>query len=801
MPNSLYRLFFVVLTLLSCRPATAQAILNLDFEPTANRRQPLLFWGRRQQPDELLIRVDTVAPAQHGRGSLLLDASLAEEPEGTSVVTTLPVSDSVSGRIATVSVWVRTEEFQGTAWLKAYSSYSTETTPYSGQLSEKAMQPTKLAPTAGWQKLEVQLPVSQTANRLSMLLAFNGRGRLWLDNFQVRYDKGQTYRDAPLAGTEPLLLPPGTPLPNWDFERRGPAQLPGAASTARRWQLDSAVAQRGRRSLRVEAAPASAAPVYLGLVPLDSLLGKTLTVRGYVRYAGSAVAGQAPPTLLYRVMGNSDLRMYPYDRHKWPGTLTASPLPEPAPGTPWQRFELTLPISAKRNLSQLALLLQPGAAPVWFDHIELLADGRAFSPPPPPVPGLPTAAELAWLRKAAVPLRTTAPDGGDQKDLAAFGQLVGSAPVIGLGEVTLGSHEQMQLKHRLFRYLVEQKNVRVLALDTDLGACLALNDYLQTGTGNPQQLVANLPLWDTEEMLALVRWMRTYNQQHPTATLQLLGIDLQEAPEILRYLRQRLPAQAGYRGELLTTLQRQLRALADAGISLNYLQNAQQTDPRLETVRRLLAEVRAAFDGPAKLRRGYGATPAEAAALSQLLRQAEQYSVVQTMSSRFRFSYRAACLAENVEWARTQANGKGVAVWSHNTHLKTYDQDDTTLGEVLRRYYGAGYVAVGLLFHEGSFRALPSTEPPAFVTATAAPSSVGSYEHYFRAATLPASFLNLRTPDLAPGTQWLYENLLFRDGTLRPYEQPFSRHSLRREFDALLYVPKSTPAVVVRASK
>jgi hypothetical protein len=83
MPNSLYRFFFVVLTLLSYRPATGQAILNLDFEPGANRRQPLLFWGRRQQPDELLIRLDTAAPAQHGRGSLLLDASLAEEPEGT----------------------------------------------------------------------------------------------------------------------------------------------------------------------------------------------------------------------------------------------------------------------------------------------------------------------------------------------------------------------------------------------------------------------------------------------------------------------------------------------------------------------------------------------------------------------------------------------------------------------------------------------------------------------------------------------------------------------------------------------
>lgn len=785
--------------LLSSLSAAAQAIQNLDFEPEANGRQPLLLWSRKQQPDELLIRVDTVAPAQHGRGSLLLDASRAEEPEGTSIYFSLPANDSLRGRIVTVSAWVRTESFQGKAWLRAYSASNEESLKYEGSLSqsETPANIANLAPTTNWQRLQVQVSVSKLADNLHMMLIFQGRGRLWLDNFEVQWEGGK-YRDVPLAGTEPLLLPPGTPLPDWDFERRGPAQVQLPRPVARHWQLDSTVARHGRRSLRVEAA-AGTAPVYLGVVPLDSLQGKTLTVRGYVRYPAPATPGAVPPMLLHCFLGNSDRLSYPYDRFKGVSPLESHTLPPTAAGAAeWQRFETVIPIREGYNHSGLSLLLQPGTAPVWLDQVELLADGRPFTPKAPPVPGQPTAVELAWLRKAAVPLRTTVPE-GDQKDLAAFGQLVGKSFLIGLGEVTHGSHEQMQLKHRLFRYLVEQKGARVLALDADLGACLALNDYLQTGKGDPQQLVAELATWDTAEMLALVRWMRTYNER-ATSKLQLLGIDIKQAPDGLRYLRQQLPAQPGYRGEQLIALQKQLRDLPDAGLALNPLQQPAKSDPRLDAVRRLLAEVHAAYDVPAKLRGGYGAAPTELAALTQLLRMAEQFSVYQTLDSQLRFNYRAACLAENVQWARAQADGGRVVVWANNNQVSTYDRDYLTLGQCLRQQYSTNYVVVGLAFHEGSFRALRPEDPPAFFTASAMPAALGSYEHYFHAAALPApaTLLDLRSPDLLPGTQWLYENLLLRDGALKPYPQPFSRHSLRREFDALLYLLKSTPAQAVR---
>lgn len=780
------RHLFLLLAGLISLPTSAQAILNLDFEPAANHRQPLLFWSRRQQPDELLIRLDTLSPAQHGRGSLLIDASRAEEPEGAYLSTSLPVPDSLRGQIVTFTAWIRTEDFTGQAWLRASSEGPTvDRLPGSLSSNDNRATAPQLRGSNGWQQLRVQAPVSQNATSVGLLLLVEGRGRLWADNFQLAWPH-QRYVDAPLPGTEPLLLPPGTPLPDWGFERRGPARAPGAAASG--WVLDSAVAQHGRRSLRVPPGPA---PVYLGYVPLDTLGGHTLTVRGYVRYASP----NAPPSqLFYRQLGRSDRLTFPYDRFSWKGPLVPFALPAPAAAGGWQRFELTTAIPNSQNLRELALLLLPGAADTWLDHLELLVDGRGYTPAQPPVPGQPTPAELAWLRKTALPLRATAPDAADAQDLAAFGQLIGKASVIGLGEATLGSHEQMQLKHRLFRYLVEQKGVRLLALEADLGPCLALNDYLQTGQGDPKALVADLPAWDTAEMLALVQWMRGYNQRVTGPKLQLLGLDVDDAPESLRYLRQRLPASATYRADKLAELQRQLRALAEAQLRLNLLQHPEQTDPRLTAVQRQLTELRTAYDLPLKLSSRYEPFPNEATLLPQLLRTTEQFSLYQTMDSRFRLSYRAACLAENLRWARQQAAGSKVVVWGRNETLTTYNRDDETLGMQLRRQHGADFVSIGLGFGEGSYRALAATEVPTFVTAPAPVAPVGSYENYFRAAGLPVALLDLRPIDLQPGTQWLFENLFWRDGSLKAYTQPFTTHSIRREFDVLLYLPKSTPA-------
>ncbi|MFI5531790.1 erythromycin esterase family protein [Kitasatospora sp. NPDC051853] len=65
----------------------------------------------------------------------------------------------------------------------------------------------------------------------------------------------------------------------------------------------------------------------------------------------------------------------------------------------------------------------------------------------------------AALDRVAQPLRTTDPTGGTA-DLRPFGRMVGDARVVALGEASHSSHEFFTLKHRVLRYLVEEKGFR-----------------------------------------------------------------------------------------------------------------------------------------------------------------------------------------------------------------------------------------------------------------------------------------------------------------------------------------------------
>ncbi|MFD0345734.1 erythromycin esterase family protein [Kitasatospora aburaviensis] len=85
------------------------------------------------------------------------------------------------------------------------------------------------------------------------------------------------------------------------------------------------------------------------------------------------------------------------------------------------------------------------------------------------------------LESVAQPLRTTEP-GGRTADLRALGSMIGDAEVVGLGEATHGSHEFFAMKHRLFRYLVEEKGFTAFALETSWSSGLQIDEYVVRAT-------------------------------------------------------------------------------------------------------------------------------------------------------------------------------------------------------------------------------------------------------------------------------------------------------------------------------
>jgi hypothetical protein len=136
---------------------------------------------------------------------------------------------------------------------------------------------------------------------------------------------------------------------------------------------------------------------------------------------------------------------------------------------------------------------------------------------------------VTWINAHAIPL-TTVKAGSGFEDMAPLAEIVGDARVVALGEATHGSREFLQLKHRMLEHLVEEMGFSVFAIEANWPECRAINDYVLYGEGDPKQGLDSIYFWtwNTEEVLALIEWMRAYNADpRHERKVQFVGFDMQ----------------------------------------------------------------------------------------------------------------------------------------------------------------------------------------------------------------------------------------------------------------------------------
>ena len=101
-------------------------------------------------------------------------------------------------------------------------------------------------------------------------------------------------------------------------------------------------------------------------------------------------------------------------------------------------------------------------------------------------------------------------------DLLSVKTVVKNAKVVCLGESRHDISEQFKLKNRLVKFLIEELGFRTFALEASLPYSIRLNDYLKTGNGSLDLIMAEMPgwfLWDTQELKELLIWMKEFNAQ------------------------------------------------------------------------------------------------------------------------------------------------------------------------------------------------------------------------------------------------------------------------------------------------
>lgn len=141
--------------------------------------------------------------------------------------------------------------------------------------------------------------------------------------------------------------------------------------------------------------------------------------------------------------------------------------------------------------------------------------------PASPAAGLPPAAALAWLQAHAFPLVATEPGGGSGDLVPLRGVMDRSHLVVFDDAAGFGSHEAQAFRQRLLEILAGELGYDTLLLPLDWGTADLLNQYIQGAELDPLQLLATTRanaapaggLWQSQEMLYTLRWLRGYNSR------------------------------------------------------------------------------------------------------------------------------------------------------------------------------------------------------------------------------------------------------------------------------------------------
>jgi erythromycin esterase len=116
------------------------------------------------------------------------------------------------------------------------------------------------------------------------------------------------------------------------------------------------------------------------------------------------------------------------------------------------------------------------------------------------------------LRRSAVQMRGVWPRLGFD-DLRPLAAIIGDARVVGLGEAAHGAGELFTVKHRLIEYLVVELGFTGVAFEASYAGCQPIDEYVRHGRGVAAEALTGqgYTAWDTDEVSALVEWLRLHN--------------------------------------------------------------------------------------------------------------------------------------------------------------------------------------------------------------------------------------------------------------------------------------------------
>jgi erythromycin esterase len=398
---------------------------------------------------------------------------------------------------------------------------------------------------------------------------------------------------------------------------------------------------------------------------------------------------------------------------------------------------------------------------------------------------------IQQLKSKIVPLSSTDPSSGNS-DINFLAEVMKNKEIIAVGEATHGSKEFFTLKHRLFKMLCEESDVRVFGLEESYAAGLMVNDYIHArSTMNAADVVMKMSfMWRTKEMKDIIEWMRAYNNDSSHAEkITFFGFDFHGPHLAVKRLYAYFEsADTVY----LTEVKPFLKKFEDKTYPKEKITEKEEVENTrtIASIRNHLKENRERYVQLAGEGKWIEA--------DHLLECLSQYSDAYR-SGDVNFFKRDPYMSGNVKWMHDLNGGKKrMMLWAHNEHVAS-GGNLPSMGKLLKQEFGDGFYNIGFVFNEGEYTGTrqykcSSLEAGVF---TFKPAPAGTFSDLVSQTGIALGFLPLDCKGLDDATSsWL-------GGTQRVYEVGYrgfdnmkklllKKRKLTSIYNAVFFVKKMT---------
>ena len=415
-------------------------------------------------------------------------------------------------------------------------------------------------------------------------------------------------------------------------------------------------------------------------------------------------------------------------------------------------------------------------------------------------------AVVARLKQNAVAIKMVEAGNGFA-DLLPLKKLFKDVRFVGLGEETHGTREFFQFKHRMLEFLVREMGFRVFAIEASYSACQNIDDYVMGKTNDAAKALDSQGFWtwNTEEVLAMMNWMREYNASvQADKRVRFAGFDIQVndagKARLLEYLKRVAPERFA---DTETFFKVDMEDLREAVFTKG--DSAKDELARLRQLRDQYNDLFIFLElGGAKL--AAKSTPAEYKQMREYARVLVQYADMSSSNGSSGFVARDLYMADNFRRiVEREPAGTRIVVWAHNGHIATGDNDGAyaTFGHYLRRFYGNDYYALGFSFNQGSFQSREARPKDPnnrmLMSFTVNPAPVDSVDWYLAQTGAKILLIDFRASrnDVELG-QWLAAPHPMRSvGSMYAAggeQSSFSPITIGKEFDGLFFIDTTSRA-------